>query len=208
MALFSTGRCAHHGCNMSLIFHLLHTRIILFFCFININMIWELLILDTILVCIVNSFWRCIHFHNISMKILVPCWHDHLPLFICHIISFIMQIDSNFLIALKRNRNPARQGFEVIKPQAFCKIQVFIFRKDPPYSTLVLGILRSKYWIGFFSIFTYLRLRPRITAFASNLPLSKCTIKCPKYCSLLFVSLKKVAQWLELRKEILFILIS
>ena len=31
VALFSTGRCAHHGCNMSLIFHLLHTRIILFF---------------------------------------------------------------------------------------------------------------------------------------------------------------------------------
>ena len=140
VALFFTGWCAHHECNTSLIFHLLHTSVILFVCFVNIHTIWDILIVATSLVCIVNAFWRCIQFRNLSMKILVPFWHYYLPLFIYHSICFAMQIDSKFLIALKRSWNPAWWVFEVIKPQSFFKIQEFIIHKDPPYSTIFLGI--------------------------------------------------------------------
>ena len=62
------------------------------------------------------------------------------PLFIYHIIFFTMQIDSNFLIALRRSWNPACWAFEVINPQAFWKLQAFLFHKYQHYSTLVLGI--------------------------------------------------------------------
>ena len=103
-------------------------------------MIWQIMIVETSLVWIVNSLWICTHFHNLIMKILAPWWHDYLPLFILHIICFTMKIDSNFLVALKRSWNPAWWGFEVINSQSLCKLQAFISHKDPPQSTFLLGI--------------------------------------------------------------------
>ena len=107
VALFPASWCDYHECRMCLIFHLLHTRKLLFICFVNIHNNWELLIVEVSLVCIVNASWRCIYFRNLIMKILSPCWHDYLPLFICNIILFTMNIHSNFLIALKHRWNPA-----------------------------------------------------------------------------------------------------
>ena len=123
VALFFTGWCAHHECNTSLIFRLLHTIIIIFVCFVNIHMIWEILIVETNLVYIVNSFWSCIHFLDIIMKILAPCLNDYLPLSIFHIICFTMIIYYNFLIELKCSWNPVWWGFEVVKPQSLWKLQ-------------------------------------------------------------------------------------
>ena len=140
VALFFTGWCTHNECNTSLIFHLIHTSMIIFVCLINIRTIWEVLMIDTSLVWILNAFWRCIHFQNISMKILAPCWYDYLPLFIFHTIFFTMKVYLKFIIALKRIWNIEWRDFELIKTQAFCKLQAFIFHKDAPYSTLVLWI--------------------------------------------------------------------
>ena len=140
VTLFFTGWCDHHECTTFLIFRFLHTSIIIFVWFININTIWELLIVETSLVFIVNVFWRCIHFRNISMKIIAPFWHDYLHIFICRIIYFTVQIYSHFLIALKRSLNPAWWGFEFVKPQTLCKLRAFIFHKNPPHHTIVFGI--------------------------------------------------------------------
>ena len=121
VALFSNGWCAHHECNTSLKFRLFHTRIILFVWFININTIWELLIVDTSLVYIVNELWRCIHFPNISTNILAPRWHDYLSLLIWYIICFAVQSVYSCLVVIKCSWNLAWWGFEVINPQAFFK---------------------------------------------------------------------------------------
>ena len=98
--IFFTAWFAHHECNMSLISHLLHTRMIIFVCFVNIQTILLLLIVETSMVFIINKLWSCIHPLNISIKVLPLCWYYYLRLFISRIIFFTMQIYSNFLVAL------------------------------------------------------------------------------------------------------------
>ena len=145
----------------------------------------------------------------VQRVILAPCWHDYLPLLICHIICFAMKIDSNFLIALECSWNPAWWGFEVINPQAFWKLKFFPIniQPTPHFYCRYFCAQRSKFLITLFSISAYLWLRPRITSLASNCPFSNFTSHHSKYLSLIFVPVKQAAQLLDVRKELLFILI-